>query len=476
MTNTKIKDQDESLVHNVHALEGMVARQDDMIKDLVRLIRMQNSEINAIMQQQNKQGSEHERQQRRMSGIVDKLNSRLCSFLDEATATDTNKKEGPGKESSDPSLISCLMAKVDVLDSMLRDHQQSQQETLQRQIDALENKIDSLQNQMPSNNRSNEEIKGLNTEDLQSLTEAIAKGQTSMQSQIENLADTLNRKIDIISGQKPDVQFQEGKVRMSQKSFGHKSKTSKDMPIKFETNSIESPQPVRSIRIDGDIHSFSSLDLPSVHTPSQISDSRSMEKEYQNEDIDFPDNYYHQVTSPNSTTGQKDMSKPTQQTLQNKDILNLKIRLAYAEKLIGARYRTGTFTIRGRSFFQDATALRYIATDQHARDAFKMFYGNRLHAINYVDVAPPAVLAAFDIVSRIRCRHEMWTDDKLEAKRQIRCASENIVDDWIKSLPLSESDEYSLDISAHKVQKQFNILKVLCYRNYVEFDFVLPAV
>ncbi|OKL63240.1 hypothetical protein UA08_01336 [Talaromyces atroroseus] len=414
------------------SLEAKVARQDDMIQDLVRLSRMQNSEINAILQQQTRQDK----------GIV---------VLNDQAAADANE----GK-ASDPDLIAFLTAKVDALDGKLRDYKHLQQATeiLQRQMGSLEAKIDSLRNQMRLNNKPNE-ANGVNTEELQSCTERNAKGQISMQYQVEKLADTLNRG-NITSEQRSDIQHQ-------QTVPGHEPKISNDMQMKLERNSTESAHRARSIPTEADTYGFASLNL---NTPSHFSDSHPSGKELRDE-FSF-DNNHRQLASPDGKTNQEDC--------YSKDILNLKIRLSYAEKLIGARYRTGTFTIRGRSFFQDATALRYIATDQHARDTFKMFYGNRLHAIHYVDVAPPVVLAAFDIVARVRCRHEMWTDDKLEVKRQIRCAAEKIVDGWIKSLPLRESDEYGLDVLSRRLQKQFNLLKILCYRNSVEFDFVLPAV
>ena len=81
-----------------------------------------------------------------------------------------------------------------------------------------------------------------------------------------------------------------------------------------------------------------------------------------------------------------------------------------------------------------------------------MFYGSRLAAADYVDIAPSAILACFDIISRVRCRHDLWTDDKLETKQRIRCVAEQIVDDWIQSLPLREGGEHVHDVGEPELQ------------------------
>lgn len=447
-----------SLAKSLHDLEGTVEHQDGMIKDLVRLIRMQNSEINAILHHQSQQTKEHEREQHRLGLIVEKLDGRLSSFLGEqlaASATTVNPSTGEDNNSGVDSMSS-LIAKVDTLDSTLRDHMQSKDSALHSRIDALESKIESLQGQISSNSdshRTSSNAKGLKIDDLQTLIESLAKRQLSMQFQIDSLTDTLNKQINTINEQESTIAD---------------SKGSGEIQVKRETNDAESNS-IHShsrIPVEDDGHNvLSSKDEQHSHT--YISDSHSTEEER---------NFNNQISSLRS----KPFQHATTLTSQYRDILNLKRRLSTAERVIGAHYPVGSFKIQGRSVYKDATALRYIATDQAARDTFKMFYGNRLHAIHYVDIATPDVLTAFDIIARVRCRHEMWTDEKLEVKAQIRSAAEKIADDWMNSLSLRDelNDQcqsilHDLD---HRSKREFRQLKVLCRCHDVEFDFELPSV
>lgn len=439
MTSTQPCDvQDESLSQNLPDLEDADLSEDNIVKLLAQIVRKQNDEINKILISQNEQAKKQAQEQRRLSGMIEKLNSRLTSFLE-------SRRQCACDGDSDLDLIPLLKTRVDTLEDGLRDQEQFRDEILQPRVDRLETRLDRVQSQISKDEPHSSEADGLNKEDLQSLTEALATRQLSMQFRIDELADTMNRQISITNEQKPQVQS----MRSS-----HRSSHSTIIPTPFERARLGSE---------------SAYNSPHRHTTSHSQDLTSP----RSHDSEFSIESFHQQTaSLTNKTTQQDASLSS----HKKDLLNLKRRLAHAEKLIGARYRIGSFSIHGLSFYQDAAALRYISGDHEARDSFKMFYGNRIGAIDYVDIAPSAILACFDIISRIRCRHDLWSDDdKLATKQRIRCAAEQIVDDWIKSLPLRDGGEH-VHVSARELQTRFNQLKLLCYGAGVVFDFTWPEV
>lgn len=349
---------------------------------------------------------------------------------------------------SEVDLIPSLKARIDALEDAARDQEQFKDEVFQSRVDRLETRLDQVQSQISKDEpQSSEAADGLNNQDLQSLTEALATRQLSMQFRIDELADTMNRQI-INNEQKSIAQNQAPSMHFSHLS-SHSTTT---LPTPVERAWLGSESAHKS---------------PLRHTASHSQDLTSP----RSHDSGFSiESFHQQATSLTNKAAQQDSSLSS----HKKDLLNLKRRLAHAEKLIGARYRIGSFSIHGLSFYQDAAALRYISGDHAARDSFKMFYGNRIGAIDYVDIAPSAILACFDIISRIRCRHDLWTDDdKLEAKQRIRCAAEQIVDDWIKSLPLRDGGEH-VHVSARELRSRFNQLKVLCHGAGVVFDFTWP--
>jgi hypothetical protein len=437
-------DQDESLSQNLPDLEDADLSEDNIVKLLAQIVRKQNDEINKILISQNEQAKKQAQEQRRLSGMIEKLNSRLTSFLESRPQCACDKN-------SELDLIPSLRARVDAVEDTLRNQERFKDEGLQPRVEKLEIRLDHVQSQFfkdePQSTETNAD--GLNKEDLQSLTEALATRQLSMQFRIDQLADTMNRQSSMTNEQKSITQPQAQSMRLSHRS-SHSTTT---IPTPFERARLGSESVYNS---------------PHRHTASHSQDltsPRSNDSEYSIE------SFHQKAILLISKTTQQDASLSS----HKKDLLNLKRRLAHSEKLIGARYRIGSFSIHGLSFYQDAAALRYISSDPEARDAFKMFYGNRVAAIDYVDVAPSAILASFDIISRIRCRHDLWTDDKLDAKRRIRCAAEGIVDDWIKSLPLRDGGEH-IHVSARELQSRFNQLKVLCYGADVVFDFTWPEI
>lgn len=440
MTSTTRRDkQDDSLAQNLPDLEDADLSEDNIVKLLAQIVRKQNDEINKILISQNEQAKKQAQEQRRLSGMIEKLNSRLTSFLESRQQCVCDKDSGL-------DLIPLLRARVDTLEDTLRDQERFKDEVLQPRVDRLETRLDHVQSQISKDEPQSTETNadGLNKEDLQSLTEALATRQLSVQFRIDELADTMNKQISITSEQRPQAQS----MRFSHRS-SHSTTT---LPTPFERARL----------------SESAYNSPHRHTASH---SQVLTSPHSNDSEFSIESVHQQATSLLNKTTQQDASLSS----HKKDLLNLKRRLAHAEKLIGARYKIGSFTIHGLSFYQDAAALRYISGDHEARDAFKMFYGNRIAAIDYVDIAPSAILACFDIISRIRCRHDLWTDDKLDAKQRIRCVAEQIVDDWIKSLPLREGGEH-VHVSARELQSRFNQLKVLCYGAGVVFDFTWPTV
>ncbi|KAI7975941.1 hypothetical protein EIK77_007267 [Talaromyces pinophilus] len=440
MTSTTRRDkQDDSLAQNLPDLEDADLSEDNIVKLLAQIVRKQNDEINKILISQNEQAKKQAQEQRRLSGMIEKLNSRLTSFLESRQQCVCDKDSGL-------DLIPSLRARVDTLEDTLRDQERFKDEVLQPRVDRLETRLDHVQSQISKDEPQSTETNadGLNKEDLQSLTEALATRQLSMQFRIDELADTMNKQISITSEQRPQAQSMR---------FSHRSSHS--------TTTL--PKPFERARL-----SESAYNSPHRHTASH---SQVLTSPHSNDSEFSIESVHQQATSLLNKTTQQDASLSS----HKKDLLNLKRRLAHAEKLIGARYRIGSFTIHGLSFYQDAAALRYISGDHEACDAFKMFYGNRIAAIDYVDIAPSAILACFNIISRIRCRHDLWTDDKLDAKQRIRCVAEQIVDDWIKSLPLREGGEH-VHVSARELQSRFNQLKVLCYGAGVVFDFTWPTV
>ncbi|KUL91753.1 hypothetical protein ZTR_01390 [Talaromyces verruculosus] len=444
MTSTTRRDeQDDSLAQNLPDLEDADLSEDNIVKLLAQIVRKQNDEINKILISQNEQAKKQAQEQRRLSGMIEKLNTRLALFLE-------SRQQCVCDKDSDLDLIPSLRARVDTLEDTLRDQERFKDEVLQPRVDRLETRLDDVQSQIskdePQSTDTNAD--GLNKEDLQSLTEALATRQLSMQFRIDELADTMNRQISMTNEQRPASQPQSQSMRFSHRS----SHSTTALPTPFERARL----------------SESAYNSPHRHTASH---SQVLTSPHSNDSKFSIESVHQQATSLLNKTTQQDASLSS----HKKDLLNLKRRLAHAEKLIGASYRIGSFTIHGLSFYQDAAALRYISGDHEARDAFKMFYGNRIAAIDCVDIAPSAILACFDIISRIRCRHDLWTDDKLDAKQRIRCAAEQIVDDWIKSLPLRESGEH-VHVSARELQSRFNQLKVLCYGAGVVFDFTWPLV
>ncbi|EED19221.1 hypothetical protein TSTA_025380 [Talaromyces stipitatus ATCC 10500] len=435
MTTTQAHDrdnQDENLVENLNGLDDTDLSENDLIKLLAQIVREQNNEINKILMKQSDQAKKQADEQRRLSLAIEKLDIRLSSFLESQQQSSQHKV-------SHPDLIPSLVAKVDKLGSALLD-----QERERLEYDALQNASH------PSPNNSN----GLNSEELQSLTEALATRQLSMQFRIDELTETMNRQISMKNEKKPlAVQIPGQAMRPSHRS--NNSTTTTLPATTFEHSRLGSDRIYNS---------------PHRHTPHSSHDIASPIRSSRSNDSDFSiESFYQQATSLINKATEQDSSLSS----HRKDLLNLKRRLAHAEKLIGATYRLGSFSIHGLSFYQDAAALRYISGDPAARDAFRMFYGSRIAAIDYADIAPSAVLASFDIISRVRCRHEMWRDDKLDVKHRIRCAAEQIVDDWTKSLPLRDGAEH-VHVSARELQRQFNQLKLLCYREDVQFDFAWP--
>lgn len=438
ISTTRRDEQDDNLAQNLPDLEDADLSEDNIVKLLAQIVRKQNDEINKILISQNEQAKKQAQEQRRLSGMIEKLNTRLTSFLE-------SRQQCVCDKDSDWDLIPSLRARVDALEDTLRDQERFKDEGLQPRVDRLETKLEHVQSQISKDEPQSTETNtdGLNKEDLQSLTEALATRQLPMQFRIDELADTMNRQISITNEQKPQAQS----MRLSHRS-SHSTTT---LPTPFERAGL-SESVYNSHR----------------HTASH---SQDLTSPFSNDSEFSIESVHQQATSLINKTTQQDASLSS----HKKDLLNLKRRLAHAEKLIGARYRIGSFSIHGLSFYPDASALRYISSDHEARDAFKMFYGNRIAAIDYVDIAPSAILACFDIISRIRCRHDLWTDDKLDAKQRIRCAAEQIVDDWIKSLPLRDGGEH-VHVSARELQSRFNHLKVLCYGAGVVFDFTWPAI
>ncbi|EEA26834.1 hypothetical protein TMatcc_004878 [Talaromyces marneffei ATCC 18224] len=437
MTSTPPRDkQDESLSQNVPDLEDADLGDDNIVKLLAQLVRKQNDEINKILISQNEQAKQQTQEQRRLSGMIEKLNARLASFL-------KSRQQCSCDEGSDLDLIPSLRARVDAVEDTLRDHEVFK-EVLQPRVERLETRLDGIQHQISKDEPRSTTVNAdcLNKEDLQSLTEALATRQLSMQFRIDELADTMNKQISISNEQKPIASHQG-------QSLSHRSSHSTTtIPIPFERARLGSE---------------STYNCPHHHTQSH---SQDLTIPPSNGSISSIESFHQQATSLINKTTQQDASLSS----HKKDLLNLKRRLAHAEKLISACYRIGSFSIHGLSFYQDAAALRYISADPEARDAFKMFYGNRIAAIDYADIAPSAILACFDIIARIRCRHDLWTDDKLEAKQRIRCGAEQMVDDWIKSLPLRDGGEH-IYVSARELQSRFNQLKVFCYGAGIVFDF-----
>jgi hypothetical protein len=443
MTSTPPRDeQDDSLSQSLPGLEDADLSEDNIVKLLAQIVRKQNDEINKILISQNEQAKKQAQEQRRLSGMIEKLNSRLASFLE-------SRQQCACDKDSDLDLVPSLVARVDGLEDTLRDQERFKDKVLRTRVDRLETRLDHVQDQISKDEPRSTETNadGLNKEELQSLTEALATRQLSMQFRIDELADTMNRQISITNEQRPTIQNQAQSMRLSHRS-SHSTTT---MPTAFEQARLGPESVYNSPHRHTQFHS------------QEITSPRSNDSEFSIE------SFHQQATTLINKTTQQDASLSS----YKKDLLNLKRRLAHAEKLIGARYRIGSFSIHGLSFYQDAAALRYISGDPEARDAFKMFYGNRIAAIDYVDIAPSAILASFDIISRIRCRHDLWTDDKLDAKQRIRCAAEQIVDDWIKSLPLRDGGEH-IHVSARELQSRFNQLKLLCYSADVVFDFTWP--
>lgn len=439
MTSTLPRDgQDESLSQNLPDLEDADLSEDNIVKLLAQIVRKQNDEINKILISQNEQAKKQAQEQRRLSGMIEKLNTRLASFLE-------SRKQCTCDKDPDLDLIPSLRARVGALEDTIRDQERFEDEVLQPRFDSIETRLDHVQSQTSKDELQSVEINadGLNKEDLQSLTEALATRQLSMQFRIDELADTMNRQISITNEQKP-VPNQAQSLRLSHRS----SKSTHSERARLGSEST-----------------YNSPHLQTTSHSQDVISSRSIDSDFSIE------SFHQQATCLINKTTQQEASLSS----HRKDLLNLKRRLAHAEKFIGAQYRIGSFSIRGLSFYQDAAALRYISGDHQARDAFKMFYGSRIAAIDYVDIAPSAILACFDIISRIRCRHDLWTDDKLEAKQRIRCAAEQIVDDWITSLPLRDGGEH-VHVSARELQSRFNQLRVICYGAGVVFDFRWPEV
>lgn len=151
-----------------------------------------------------------------------------------------------------------------------------------------------------------------------------------------------------------------------------------------------------------------------------------------------------------------------------RDLAILQKRLSYAEKLIGGAYSPDYFCIRGRSFYQDATSLRFTPTDRVARDTFSKFYGNRAEVARFVDIAPPVVMLAFHAIARVRCSHEVW-ENRLDLKQDIRRVAEDIIDSWMKGLPLREGEEH-MPCHDRALIEDGNHLKLLCRRADMDFD------
>lgn len=435
----------ENTARNLDNLDE-VMDENDLIKLLARIVREQNKEINNILLSQNEKAKRQAEEQRRLCTKIEKLDARLSSFLDSRSSARVDTTDNSA---------SSLRNRVDGIGSAQNGHELTQDKALKSRVENLEMRINELQGKITTDTTTRSgpmNSGGLSYEDLQSLTEELAKRQLSMQLRIDQLTETVTRHISAMNEQKHANQQLAQSLRLS-----HKSSRS--------TSTVSSSLEGAGFHSNGSFHS-AHCRTPSHSTSSRppTSASHSTTSEFSTED------FHQQTTSLTQKLSQQD----SRLSLQSKDLLSLKRRLGHAEKLIGARYQTGAFAIHGLSFYQDAAALRYVS-DQASRDTFKMFYGNRVAAIDYADIAPSAILACFDVISRVRCCHGMWKDDQLEAKQQIRCAAEQIVDDWIKSLPLNDAGE-CVHISARELQKQFNQLKVLCRRADIRFDFAWPEI
>ncbi|KAH8695204.1 hypothetical protein BGW36DRAFT_382275 [Talaromyces proteolyticus] len=151
-----------------------------------------------------------------------------------------------------------------------------------------------------------------------------------------------------------------------------------------------------------------------------------------------------------------------------KDLINILGRLDYAERVIGALYSPGEFNIQGQSFYDDATSLRYAASQKDARDEFVRFYGQRLDAIRYVDVMPPVLPLAFLAIARVRCSPELW-EDRLALKREISDVTEKMIEAWTKTLPQGKGSEHA-PWPDKELLANSSRLKMLCRRAYIDVD------
>ncbi|CRG86313.1 hypothetical protein PISL3812_03318 [Talaromyces islandicus] len=133
------------------------------------------------------------------------------------------------------------------------------------------------------------------------------------------------------------------------------------------------------------------------------------------------------------------------------DLAILQQRLSHTETLIGRIFSQTVRsprlypTIRGQSFHEDATSLRFIGRDdESARDKFYKFYGNRAEAARFVEIAPRAVILAFNAIARVRSSgdDEMGDEMRKGSLVAVQHVAEGIVDSWEKTLPLHEGDEH----------------------------------
>jgi hypothetical protein len=99
---------------------------------------------------------------------------------------------------------------------------------------------------------------------------------------------------------------------------------------------------------------------------------------------------------------------------------------------------------------------------------FSKFYGNRAEVARFVDIAPPVVILAFYAIARVRCNYEIW-EDKLDLKQEIRHVAEDIIDSWVKVLPLREGDEH-MPCHDRALLEDGNRLKLLCRRANMDID------
>lgn len=152
-----------------------------------------------------------------------------------------------------------------------------------------------------------------------------------------------------------------------------------------------------------------------------------------------------------------------------KNLVILQKRLSYAEECIEGSSEH-PFIIRGKSFYEDAATLRYVYYKKPAQQAFSKFYGSRAEATSarFFEIAPPAVLMAFDTISRVRCRPEIW-EGKLYLKRILERLAEKMIDSWEKKLPLREGDEY-VPWNDQAFTKDENRLKLYCGAVNMGFD------